>query len=111
MFLNFHDLSKKEKEFYRDFYPCIETLCKTLEHFIKTNERHEIYMAETLLIEEFKRIRNLEKEIIGEEVNISDLQITDDNYFEVYEKLFFIKVQIEEEFNEILFESMEKSVI
>lgn len=100
--MEYYELTKKEQKFYREFYPSVDTLCGTIEHFSKTDESHEIYLGEMLLSKTFRAIKEMEIEILGEEVNVAELKITDDEYFENLDKLYLLREKVEEKFDDLL---------
>jgi len=106
--LKFYDLSKKEQKFYRDFYPSVEIACSTMEQYFEIGDIHEIRKGEKFLIKLFKIISKKEKDIIGDNVNISELKITDDEYFEIFDKLYYLREQVEKEFDNLLIVSFLK---
>ena len=103
--MNFHNIPEKEQKFYKDFYPSVDTLCRTIDHFSKTGESFEVDLGENLLDKTFKTIRDMEKELIGEEVDITELKITDDEYFEILDKLYLLREKVEKKFDALLLSS------
>lgn len=98
--MDFYDLSPRDKRFYRNLYPAIDTVCKTEEHYIKQDDTFNVLATKMLLSDLFEIIRKMEKKLIGNDVDVTDLNLVSKKNVKVKSKINFINEQINRQFDD-----------
>ena len=97
--MDFYDLSSRDKRFYRNLYTAIDTVCKTEEHYIKQDNTFNVLATKMLLSDLFEIIRRMEKKLIGNDVDVTDLNLDDKKNVKVRSKINFINEEINRQFD------------
>lgn len=103
MFLEFQELTKEEKNFYRNFYPSIESLYVHIDKFKKEHGQDKLCILEIIFDVLFNNIKKMEEELVGQEVSIYELKKNNnEKYSAIYEQLLCIRSEAKKQNEKML---------